>query len=67
MAPITKDSIIGDILDMDNTTAPYFFEMGMHCLGCPASRGETLEEACMVHGVDVNVLVKKLNDHLSGK
>ena len=67
MATITKEMIIGDILDMDSTTAPYFFEMGMHCLGCPSSRGETLEEACMVHGVDVNELVKKLNAHLSGK
>ncbi len=51
MAVITKDTIIGDILDMDQTTAPYFLEMGMHCLGCPASRGETIEQACAVHGV----------------
>ena len=52
MAQITKDTIIGDILDMDKTTAPFFLEMGMHCLGCPASRGESLEQACMVHGVN---------------
>ena len=65
MATVTKDTIIGDILDMDRTTAPFFLEMGMHCLGCPSSRGETLEEACMVHGVDVNELVKKLNEHLA--
>ena len=45
MAAVTKDTIIGDILDMDKTTAPFFMEMGMHCLGCPASRGETLEQA----------------------
>lgn len=64
MAVITKDTIIGDILDIDKTTAPFFLEMGMHCLGCPSSRGETLEEACMVHGVDVNDLIKKLNDHI---
>lgn len=42
---ITKDTIIGDIIDIDPSTTPYFLEMGMHCLGCPASRGETLEEA----------------------
>ena len=58
---ITKDTIIGDILDMDKTTAPFFMEMGMHCLGCPSSRGETVEQACMVHGVDVNALLEKIN------
>ena len=62
---VTKDSIIGDVLDFDRNTAPYFFEMGMHCLGCPYARGETIEQACMVHGVDVNELVEKLNAHLS--
>lgn len=67
MEKITKDSIIGDILDFDKTTASYFLDMGMHCLGCPASRGETLEQACMVHGVDVEELVEKLNKHLSSK
>ena len=61
---ITKDTIIGDILDQDESTAPIFLEMGMHCLGCPASRGETLEQAAFVHGQDVNVLVQKLNDHI---
>ena len=61
MATITKDTIIGDILDIDRTTAPYFLEMGMHCLGCPSARGETLEQACMVHGVSVDELVEKLN------
>ena len=62
---ITKQTIIGDILDMDKTTAPYFLEMGMHCLGCPSARGETLEQACMVHGVDADALVEKINAHLS--
>ena len=42
---VTKDTVIGDILDTDQETAPYFLEIGMHCLGCPASRGESLEEA----------------------
>lgn len=64
---VTKDSIIGDILDTDADTAPYFLEMGMHCLGCPASRGESLEDACAVHGADVNALVAKLNAHFANK
>lgn len=63
---VTKDSIIGDILDEDQTTAEYFLEMGMHCLGCPASRGETLDQACQVHGVDVEELVENLNKHING-
>lgn len=61
---ITKDTPIGDILDMDRTTAPYFLEMGMHCLGCPSARGETLEQACEVHGVNADELVAKINAHL---
>jgi hybrid cluster-associated redox disulfide protein len=65
MASITKDTIIGEILDMDETTAPFFLEMGMHCLGCPSARGETLEQACAVHGVDPEELVSKINAHLS--
>ena len=64
---ITKETLIGDILDMDETTAPFFLEMGMHCLGCPSSRGESLEQACMVHGVDCDALVNKINAHLAGK
>jgi len=62
---VTKDTLIGEILNADRSTAPFFFEMGMHCLGCPASAGESLEEACMVHGVPVEALVQKLNDHMS--
>ena len=64
---ITKESIIGDILDADFGVANYFLEIGMHCLGCPASRGETVEEACMVHGVDVDKLVEKINEYLASK
>lgn len=64
---ITKNTVIGDILDLDESTAPFFLEMGMHCLGCPASRGESIQEACMVHGVDPDVLVEKLNAHLGAK
>jgi len=57
--------MIGDLLDADRTTAKFLLEMGMHCLGCPSARGETLEEACMVHGVDVEELVQKINEHLA--
>ena len=64
---ITKDSIIGDVLDFDRTTAEYFFAMGMHCLGCPSARGETIGQACQVHGVDADELVEKLNKHIAGK
>ena len=60
---ITKTSIIGNILNADPTTAPYFLEMGMHCLGCPGARSENLEQACAVHGVSVDDLVAKLNKH----
>lgn len=65
MTTITKDTLIGDILDIDPDSAQFFFAMGMYCLGCPASRGETLEEACMVHGVDAEEMVQKLNEHLA--
>ena len=61
---VNKNSVIGDILDYDSTTAQYFLAMGMHCLGCPASRGESIEQACAVHGVDVNELIEQLNNHL---
>ncbi len=62
---ITKESIIGDILDYDRGTAQFFFEIGMHCLGCPASRGESIEEACAVHGTDADELVAKINAYLA--
>jgi hybrid cluster-associated redox disulfide protein len=58
---ITKDTIIGDILDAKPQAAPFFAEIGMHCLGCPAARGETLAEACAVHGQDADALLEKIN------
>ena len=61
MVQITKDTIIGDILDIAPETAPAFMAIGMHCLGCPSSRGETVEEACMVHGVDVEQFLEYIN------
>lgn len=62
---ITKDMLIGDVLDMDIGCAEYFFEIGMHCLGCPASRGESIEDACAVHGTDVDALIAKLNAYFN--
>ena len=64
MAKITKDTIIGDILDIAPQTAPIFLSIVMHSLGCPSSRGETVEQACMVHGVDVNALLEQLNANI---
>lgn len=64
---VTKDTLIGDILDEDRGTATYFLEMGMHCLGCPASRGESLSEACEVHGVSVDEIVEKINAYFASK
>lgn len=61
---IEKDTIIGDILDVAPQSAPLFFAIGMHCLGCPSSRGETVEEACMVHGVDADEFLDALNAFL---
>lgn len=65
MMTVDRNTLIGDVLDADETTGRYFAEMGMHCLGCPASRGETVAQACEVHGTDADALIKKLNEHLS--
>lgn len=67
MANITKDMTIGEVLRMNTDCAPIFFEMGMHCVGCPSAAMETLEEAAQVHGYDVNLLVSKLNDFFAEK
>lgn len=64
---VTKNTLIGDILDYDRSTAEYFLNMGMHCLGCPSARGESIEQACEVHGVDADELVAQLNKHIVGK
>ncbi|MBQ7356320.1 MAG: DUF1858 domain-containing protein [Clostridia bacterium] len=64
---VTKDTLIGDILDFDVETAQFFFEIGMHCLGCPHSRGESIEDACIVHGTDADGLVNKINAFLESK
>ena len=65
MAQITKNMIIGDILKINMGVVPILLNEGMHCIGCPASQGESLEEACMVHGIDANALTVKLNEFLA--
>ncbi|HIT85849.1 MAG TPA: DUF1858 domain-containing protein [Candidatus Ornithomonoglobus intestinigallinarum] len=68
MAKVTKDTLIGELLQIDiDKVAPLLLGIGMHCLGCPSSQGESLEEACMVHGVDVNELVDKINEAIGEK
>ncbi len=64
---VTKESLVGQVLDYDVNTAEFFFEIGMHCLGCPASRGESIADACMVHGTNADELVKKINAYLESK
>lgn len=64
---VTRETIIGDVLDADIETAQFFFEIGMHCLGCPHSRGESIEAACEVHGTDADELVEKINAFLNSK
>lgn len=61
MAKITKDTTIGQALQISQEIIPVLFEIGMHCIGCPSSQMETLEEAAMVHGIDVDVLIAKIN------
>ena len=62
---ISKDTVIGTSLDSAPETAPFFLEMGMHCLGCPSARSETVAQACMVHGVNADDLVSKINAFLA--
>ena len=61
MAQFTKDMTIGEMLRLDPGVAPVLMESGMHCIGCPSAQGETLEEAAMVHGMEVDTLLSKLN------
>ena len=58
---VTKEMTIGEVLNINMDIAPILMEIGMHCLGCPASQMETLEEAAMVHGIDGALLVEKIN------
>ncbi len=61
MAQISKDMLIGEIIQVDEKVAPLLMEAGMHCLGCPSAQGESLEMACMVHGIDVDSLLENIN------
>ena len=58
---IDKTMLVGDVLDQYPELAEHFFQIGMHCLGCPMSRGESIADACAVHGVDAEEFLKKLN------
>ena len=60
-AKVTKDMTIGEVLAMNPEVAPILMEIGMHCLGCPSAQMESLEEAAMVHGIDADLLVEKIN------
>lgn len=64
---VTKDMLIGQILEQDATVAPIMMASGMHCIGCPSSQSESLEEAAMVHGLDCDDLVGKINEYLALK
>ena len=66
-AQISKDTTIGEILKVSPEVAPILMEVGMHCLGCPASQMETLAEAAMVHGIDSDLLMEKINAHLAAQ
>ncbi len=67
MTTVTKQSLIGDVLELDPALAEFFFEIGMHCLGCPSARGESIEMACAVHGTDADELIAKINNYLANK
>lgn len=58
---ITKETVIGEIVQKGDKYIEILINAGMHCLGCPASAGETLEEACAVHGIDVDSVIEELN------
>jgi hybrid cluster-associated redox disulfide protein len=64
MKEITKEMYIGEILQIDRGLAEILMNAGMHCLGCPSSQMESLEEAAMVHGFNVDDLLKQLNNYL---
>lgn len=64
MAKVTKDTTIGELLEMDRGVVPILMKAGMHCVGCPSSANESLEEACMVHGMDFQPLLDNLNELL---
>ena len=64
---ISKDMLIGQLIQVDEIIPNILMRAGMHCLGCPASQAESLEEACMVHGIDCDTLVSQINEVLAAK
>lgn len=64
---VTKDMIIADLLQVDEAIAPILMASGMFCIGCPSSQGESLEEACFVHGIDSDQVIQQINDYLAKK
>lgn len=64
---VTLETIVGDVVDFDEDTADIFLECGMHCIDCPVSRMESIGDAAMVHGVDAEELVAKLNSYFASK
>ncbi len=64
MTQVTKEMLIGDVITMNRGVIPILMRSGMHCVGCPSAQAESLEEACMVHGMDVNLLVDEINIYL---
>ena len=64
---ITKDMTMGELLSIDRGVAVVLMNAGMHCIGCPSSIGESLEEACMVHGIEVDELLKNINEYFANK
>nr|WP_302598498.1 DUF1858 domain-containing protein [uncultured Cellulosilyticum sp.] len=64
MTQVTKDMIIGQIIQIDKGIAPILMQSGMHCLGCPSSQMESLEDACAVHGINVDALIEQINNYL---
>lgn len=64
---VTKDMTIGELLMMDRSAGAILMQNGMHCVGCPSAAGETLEEASMVHGMDIDKLLSDINAYLASK
>lgn len=67
MAQVSKDMTIADIINVDQGIIPILLNSGMHCIGCPSSQGESLEEAAMVHGMDIDTLMSAINEYLATK
>lgn len=67
MARVNKSTMIGELLQIDENVAPILLNIGMHCLGCPSSQMETIEQAAMVHGIDPDMLVDEINNFIEAQ